>query len=301
MRSVKRALALGMAAATVVGLSACQPDGQSGCRPDDRNRSGSDGRSGRGDDLQVVGLTSDQRLLCFEEDDPDDARTIGRVTGLTGDTRLVGIDYRPATGALYGLGNAGGVYTVNDSTAAATKRSQVGTALSGTNFGVDFNPVVDRLRIISDTAQNLRVDVDSGVTNVDGPLTYPATPTTPATTATGVTGAGYTNNDSDANTATTLYDIDSVLDQVVVQSPANSGMLAATGKLTVDASSQVGFDVYSTVRNGSTVDVQALAALQVGGRSRLYGVTLFTGKAQGQGAFSSSNQVIGLAIPLNQL
>lgn len=119
-------------------------------------------------------------------------------------------------------------------------------ALVGASFGVDFNPVVDRLRIISDTVQNLRANVDTGVTLVDGTLTYP-----PATApATGVTGAAYTNNDSDVNTATTLYDVDSMMDQVAIQPPANSGSLSATGKLTVDTSSSVGFDIYSTVRNG---------------------------------------------------
>ena len=62
-------------------------------------------------------------------------------------------------------------------------------ALTGTNFGVDFNPAADRLRVISDTGQNLRHDLTAGTTTVDG-LTYP-----PATTpATGVTGAAYTNN-----------------------------------------------------------------------------------------------------------
>lgn len=119
-------------------------------------------------------------------------------------------------------------------------------ALVGASFGVDFNPVVDRLRIISDTVQNLRANVDTGVTLVDGTLTYP-----PATApATGVTGAAYTNNDSDVNTATTLYDVDSMMDQVAIQPPANSGSLSATGKLTVDTSSSVGFDIYNTVRNG---------------------------------------------------
>jgi hypothetical protein len=131
---------------------------------------------------------------------------------------------------------------------------------------------------------------------MDGPLTYP-----PATTpATGVTGAGYTNNDSDPNTATTLYDIDSMLDQVAVQSPANSGQLVPTGKLTVDPTAQVGFDIYSTVRNGTTVDVRALASLVTGGEARLFSINLFTGKATLIGAFSSDDQVIGIAIPLNQ-
>ncbi len=82
-------------------------------------------------------------------------------------------------------------------------------------------------------------------TVADGTLTYPATPTAPATTATGVNGAAYTNNDLDPNTGTTLFDLDTALDQVVIQSPANAGLLAATGKLGFDASGDTGFDIYS--------------------------------------------------------
>jgi len=265
---------------------------QSGAR---NNRCGDGGGRRRGN-LEVVGLTTDQRLICFDETNPSQATTIGTVAGLTVDTSLVGIDFRPASGELYGLGNAGGVYTLNIDTAQATLRSRLNVALSGSFFGVDFNPVVDRLRIISDNGQNLRANVDDGTTNVDGSLAY-----TPGTPATGVAGAAYTNNDSDPNTATTLYDIDSMLDQVAIQSPANSGQLVATGKLTVDTTAAIGFDIYSTVRNGSTTDIRALASLVVDGRARFYGIMLFTGKASLRGTFNIQNQVIGIAIPLNQL
>lgn len=264
-----------------------------------RGRCG-DGRGGdrwgnRRGALEVIGLTTDQRLLCFDEYNPRNVDTIGAITGLTTDTAIIGIDFRPATGDLYGLGNAGGVYTLNLTTAAAQLRSRLTVALVGNAFGVDFNPTVDRLRIISDSGQNLRVNVDDGATIVDGELAY-----TPGTPATGLAGAAYTNNDTDPNTATTLYDIDGALDQVVIQSPANSGQLAATGKLTVDSTTAIGFDIYSIVRNGTTEDVRALASLVVDGKSRLYRITLVTGKARSIGSFRSSNQVVGIAIPLNQ-
>jgi hypothetical protein len=116
-----------------------------------------------------------------------------------------------------------------------------------------------------------------------------------------VTGAAYTNNDADPNTGTTLYVLDAMLDQVAIQSPANSGQLVATGKVGVDASPRVGFDIYSTIRDGSTVDVRGLASLTVDGQSRLYQVTLFNGRAALLGTFAGQNQVIGLAIPLRQL
>src|SRR5688572_24227150 len=71
-------------------------------------------------DLDVVGLTADGKLVCFEDDKPRDTDRIGTVSGLQTDTKLVGIDYRPATGDLYGLGDAGGVYIVDPSSAEAS-------------------------------------------------------------------------------------------------------------------------------------------------------------------------------------
>ncbi len=184
----------------------------------------------RRDDLIVIGLTSDNRLVWFSEDSPKRAHTIGTVTGLTGDTGLIGIDYRVQDGLLYGVGNAGGVYTLDTMTAAATLVSTLTMPLNGTAFGVDFNPAADRLRIVSNTGQNLRHNVNAGGTTlVDGTLTY-----VPPATALGIVGAAYTNNDLDLNTATTLFDLDATLDQIAAQAPANNGTLSATGKLTVD-------------------------------------------------------------------
>jgi hypothetical protein len=150
--------------------------------------------------LEVVGLTANQRLVCFGEGVPSLARDIGAITNLSGDARIVGIDFRPATGELYGLGNAGGIYTIDVGTGEATFKSQLNVVLDGTIFDVDFNPTVDRLRIISDLGQNLRANVDTGMTPEDLDLVYPAPTPTPGT---GVTGAAYTNNDLDATTATT--------------------------------------------------------------------------------------------------
>lgn len=284
-------------------------DGESNNNSNDCSGTSSNGGKSRNDgdnngngrnELQVIGLTVDQRLICFGENRPSRASTIGTVSGLTQDTALIGIDFRVQDGKLYGVGNAGGVYTLSRTTAAATFVNRLTVALVGTSFGVDFNPAADRLRVISDTGQNLRHNVNAGgVTINDGALSYQA----PAvTTATGVTGAAYTNNDLDATTATTLYDIDTNLDQVAIQSPANNGTLAATGKLTVDATSVAGFDIYSTIRNNVTVAVEGFAALGTAANSStsFYSIVLATGKATSRGAFSTNNQVADIAITLGQ-
>ena len=245
--------------------------------------------------LKVTGLTEDQRLVWFRTHDPARVSSVGTVTGLAGDTALVGIDYRVQNGLLYGLGNAGGVYTLNTADAVATKVSQLGIALQGTFFGVDFNPAADRLRIISDTGQNLRHDVNAatGGTVADATLTTP-----PATTAAlGVTGAAYTNNDLDPATATSLFDIDTTGDRVVLQSPANSGTLAPTGTLGVDAGPDAGLDIYFSPKNGGN---RGFAALSTGGSRRFYEVDPLTGAADDAGAFPADRQVFDIALPLNQ-
>jgi Domain of unknown function (DUF4394) len=261
-------------------------------------------RSGRS--LNAVGLTTDGRLVRFGTDTPGRTRNIGKVQkGLSGDQSLVGIDYRVQDGKLYGVGNNGGIYTLSDRDASATKVGQLTVALMGTAFGVDFNPAANRLRVISDAGQNLRHNLDdatattpplAGMTQTDGTLTI-APATTPAA---GVTGAAYTNNDLDANTVTTLFDIDTVNDNVVVQSPANAGLLAPAGKLQVDAGTSVGFDIYSRNRFGVTQGNTGYATVSVLGRYSLFQVNLLTGKASRIGGFRADTQVTDLAIPLDQ-
>ncbi len=243
--------------------------------------------------LRFVGLTGDQRLIGWSQDKPGGATRIGPVTGLSGDTRLVGIDFRPATSELWGLGDAGGLYAINASNGQATFRSLLSVPLEGSGFGVDFNPTVDRLRIVSNSGQNLRVNVDTGAATVDLGLVYTGT-------ALGVGGAAYTNNDLDAETATTLFVIDSTLDQVAIQAPPNNGTLNVSGKLSTDVGSNVGFDIYSNLTGTRTTDNCAFAALTTGGSAKFYSLDVLTGQAVLLGAFRASNQVIDLAIPTGQ-
>lgn len=262
------------------------------------------GTGGNSSPLQVIGLTEDQRLIAFSEHHPGSARDIGAINGLMSGDMVVGIDFRVQDGKLYGVTKTGGIYAIDHGTGQASKVSQLSVALEGTYFGVDFNPAADRLRIVSDTGQNLRHNVNQGgATLVDDPLDYP-----PATAlngvgpnATGVTASAYTNNDLDAATGTALYGLDTGLDQLALQSPPNDGTLAAVGKSGTDAGVHVGFDIYSTVRDGVTTAVQGLASVAAdNGTAALYGVNLATGKLHPMGSFASQNKVIGIAIPLAQ-
>ena len=247
--------------------------------------------------LSAVGLTADHKLVTFAVDKPSKAASYAAVKGLVGDKRLVGIDYRVQDGKLYGVGEQGGVYTLVPATAKATKVGRLSVALQGTRFGVDFNPAADRLRVVSDTGQNLRHNVNAGGTTLaDTPLSYP-----PATAAaTGVTGAAYTNNDLNADTGTTLYDLDTALDQVALQAPAYSGQLSQVGKLGVDAGADAGFDIHTTLRGGRATDATGYAVLKVGTGTALYRISLITGQAGKVGSLPAKWQVTDLAVALHR-
>ncbi len=276
-----------------------------------------------GNNLKAIGLTQDGVLVRFTTGSGN-TQDIGFISGLQGDTSLIGIDFRVQDGLLYGVGNFGGLYTINIQNAVATPvPAPVGPALDvalvGTFFGVDFNPAANALRIVSDTGQNLRhpfagalqgqTQNDAGTPAIG--LRYPPVPPAAAMPALGVTAAAYTNNDDAATggtpTGTTLFDIDTVLDPnnpvdqtdvVVIQSPANSGNIVATGSLGVDAGPQAGFDIFSQLRKGVTVSNTAFASLFVNGGYRLYNINLLTGSAKLVGAFD--DQVVDLAIQLKQ-
>jgi Domain of unknown function (DUF4394) len=284
--------AAALAAAAAVGGAAAYP-ATSGASPStDSWATCGQSRSTR--DLEVVGLTGN-KLVCFRADRPSRERDIGRVKGLQQDTKLVGIDYRPANGALYGVGDQGGVYTINVANARATLAVRSTVPLRGMSFGVDFNPAADRLRVVSDAGQNLRINVVDGTTIADADLNITA-----GTVATGIVGAAYTNNDADPNTATTLFDVDSLLDQVEVQSPPNNGSLVATGKLGVDTGPEVGADIYTELDGTTAVDNTAYVALRVGGRSSFFALDPLTGRADQVGSFDRDLTLTGIAIPLAQ-
>ena len=252
----------------------------------------------RSDQLTIFALTADQRLLKFRECNPTRAHQIGSVYGLqASDYRLVGIDFRVQDGQLYGVGNGGGIYTIDTNTAVATLATQLTVPLDGQLFGVDFNPAANALRIISDTGQNLRHPFAGPMmfqTQTDAPLNYPPA----AGPATGLTGAAYTNNDLDTNTGTTLFDIDTSLNQVVIQSPPNAGSLVATGMLTVDADTPVGFDIYTTLQDDVAINNSGFASLVVGGVPGFYRVNFLTGEAFLIDYLGDA--VIDIAVPLNQ-
>ncbi|AGM09714.1 lipoprotein [Amycolatopsis keratiniphila] len=251
---------------------------------------------------RAFAISSDGKLMAtFYTDTPQVLDWVRLVQGLTcGETRLIGLDFRVQNGLLYGVGEKGCIYTIKFPPAApdvvVTKVSQLSVPLYGKDFGVDFNPAADRLRVISDYGQNLRHNLADHVTIEDTILTTP-----PAGGPTrGVTAAAYTNNDLNPDTATTLFDIGTLTDQVLVQAPANNGFLSPTGALGVDTGPVAGFDIYSDLTNGKTTSVSAFAVLNpASGPSSFYSVNLLTGAAAKVGDFPLPIADVAVALDTN--
>jgi hypothetical protein len=243
-----------------------------------------------------AGAAPKGRLVLFSSDDPGDVAVV-KVKGLQHGEEILGLDMRPATGQLYALGSSSRIYTIDyvAGTATAVGPGSFTPALSGTQFGFDFNPTVDRIRIVSDTGQNLRAHPDTGaIAAVDGDLNY-ATNDVAAGVMPTVVAAAYINNDTNPATGTVLFDIDTALDTLVMQNPPNSGTLVTVGALGLDVVYTGGFDVAAS-------DGTAYAAFAVRRgppakprRAGLYTIDLTTGQATFVGRIGGPTPLTSLA------
>ncbi|GGZ03338.1 DUF4394 domain-containing protein [Pseudoduganella plicata] len=241
----------------------------------------------------VFALTVTNKLVSFDRATPGTIRTTVAVTGLQGGDSLVGIDFRPVDGMLYGVGSGGRLYTIDTTTGIATLKSTLMadaadttlpfTALAGSDFGVDFNPVADRLRIVGSSGQSLRINVDTGAVTTDGAINGGA-----ANTA--ITASAYTNSFAGTG-ATTLYGIDSVNDTLYVQNPPNNGTLATPVALGIDVGNGNGFDIDGRTNVGYLVAT-------AGGARNLYTVNpgAATAAATLVGALGVTEDVRGIAV-----
>ena len=235
-----------------------------------------------GPDLNFYALTSDSKLLMINAKNPSSATSTVSISGLQQGETLLGIDFRPATGQLYGIGSTSRLYVIDQKTGAARSISAAPftTLLSGTAVGFDFNPTVDRIRVVTNNGQNLRLNPETGtVMIVDGAIN--------GVTNAKVTSVAYTQNKAGA-TATVLFDIDAATDKLYKQDPPNDGKLVEVGSLGFDVEEAGGFDI----NPDGTV---AIASLSVAGTSSLFTIDTNTGKASKIGNLPAN--ITGLAIP----
>lgn len=202
--------------------------------------------------------------------------------------QIVGIDIRPFDNVLYALTNDSGIgrlYTIEPeafvSSAPATfigviRNILTAIELIGTNFGFDFDPTNDRIRIVSSSSQNLTTNPVTALTLEEFPINFAG----PGNAS--VLASAYTNNLPPPVATTMLYDIgtiDSGSPTLFTQNPANLGTLTQVGPVTGFVGTiAVGFDI----QTNNVGDNEAFAVIEtaVPGffSTDLYSIDLVTGQ-----------------------
>lgn len=243
--------------------------------------------------------TDGSMLVVFGSLRPDVIQRRAAFTGLAAGETIEGLDFGPVDGRLYALGSSSRVYTVDTTTAALTP---VGMApftplLTGTNFGFDFNPVPNRIRVHGSSTQNLRLvprlggATDGTLAATDTPLSY-AAGDAGAGMMPAIAGTAYTNSVAGATT-TLLYAIDFQRDALVTLANPNDGVITTVAPLGVNTNGNVGFDIAGN--NGAAYVTLTLNAGGFTG-STLYAVNLLNGALFPVGGVSNAAPLRGIAI-----
>lgn len=225
-------------------------------------------------------IDSMNRLVGFTNKDASKP-TVMAISGLAKDERVLGLDVRPADGQLYALGSTSRLYTIDRKTGAATA---VGTksfapTLAGTAFGFNVNPVADKIRVHTDTDQNLRLDPIAGTATADPSLAF-ATGDVNQGQSPNLVASSYTNSVKPAPTATTLYAIDSTRNLLVKLANPNDGKVSTIGALGIDVGDTAGFDIWgkdATVEAYATLTTMETVAGKTTAKVGLYSVDLAKG------------------------
>ena len=244
----------------------------------------------------IYGLTTDNAITAFDSAAPSVSLGGGTIFGVTPGETLEAIDYRAATGEVYGIGDLGGVYRIEASdldTYDAVQLNVLSPRLAGTSFAFDFNPAFmggEFARIISDTDDNRVISGDTGqyllpvektdVFYVTGDVNEGVNPN--------VAGISYTNS-LGVPDSTQQFGIDQFTGSLVTVAN-NAGELETVGSLGVaPITDELGFDI-------SGFSDVAYASLQNGPNSQLFTIDLTTGAASAIGQIGSGNLIRDITV-----
>ncbi len=208
----------------------------------------------------IFGVDENNQLVSFYSSDPGTYLSSTQITGTTG--TFLAIDFRDSDSQLYGLTDDYGLYTIDLSSGVAT---QVGSnlALTGTEFGFDFNTVVDMTRVVSNLDDNYVVNPDTGTASQFTDVAFGAGDVNAGTDAM-VTANGYIHG------TTTQYAIETNTDSLVTQAN-NLGTLTTVGSLGTSVGPRTSFDIgydgvayMQSIDSFFTVDLTTGAATLVG-------------------------------------
>jgi outer membrane protein assembly factor BamB len=221
----------------------------------------------------IVGLVDGKSIVTI---DPA-TRKVASKADIKGAEQLVGIDVRPADGMLYGLAVDGSLVAIDAKSGQATVKHKLSEKFKPDVVTiVDFNPVVDRIRVMTSEGTNLRVNPEDGKWVSDGSHKFKEGDANAGKTPKVVAGA-YSNSFKGTK-ATALYNIDATTGSLVTQAPPNDGVLNTIGSLGVAVSGPVAFNIVSSGEDKND------AWLVAGGT--LHSVDLKTGKATMAGKIS---------------
>lgn len=235
---------------------------------------------------------------------------LGALTGVVMGDQLVSVDRRPQTGYLYALGyNAAAaslrVYVVHPDSLVATPLGQpivavppaaaIGGGSVSTRFEMDFNPAVDRLRVVSTLGENYRINPNNGAlvmrdgdTNINGVLTS-------------VAATAYTNSAPNLGITTQYTVTEGAQGSVYIQNPPNDGTLVSAKLLNPALASILGFDIAPGVNaTASNSPVMGLAYALVKSNSAsnesIVRINLDTGAVTNNTVVNNGAGIVGLAI-----
>lgn len=238
----------------------------------------------------VYGITRDNRLVSFNPASPGTLLVDVPITGLTVGESAIGIDVRPLTSEIFVFGSGNRMYSVSTG-GVATAVGTGFTALATTTSSFDFNPTVDRVRVVDAAGNNRRLNpATGGDAASDTALTY-GTGGTPR-----AVGVAYTNAQFGANVAagtvrelfvdSTLNTLGEIGSLVGGNASFNGGVSTTIGGLGFDLFDDAGFDIY-----GPT-GIAYLSNLGSTGAANFYTVDLGTGAASLVGQIGTGNRFV---------
>jgi hypothetical protein len=186
-----------------------------------------------------------RRLDAFSTKNPT-APTGSVVITTTGDRpsdKILGIDFRPATGQLYGVSATSRVYVINPQTGVArligsAETEKTEACICADPLSIDFDPTTDRIRVVAFNGRNRLMNPETGlVESIDAPISP-----RPTLSFSPITAMAFSNNVA-GTSSTTLYAINGMDQQLYRVISAKEGVVEAIGKLNLPIANWGGMDI----------------------------------------------------------
>ena len=260
-------------------------------------------------------LLSGNRIVSFNTNVPSALEPPVTLTNVEPGREIVAITRRPSNGFLYGFAvddtwGSGVLYIIHPGSGITLPlASESGFAneglevvpVTGTRFGVHVSPGADVLRVANDTGQNFRFSMTGNAMDSDPAYVFAQMDDSINGPTNRVDALAYTNNHVGA-TLSTLYAIDSAIDSLCIQDPANSGTLLGCLPLSSPVDAISGFDIapgVDTAVQGAPVSSgSATAVIQLAGQTtqRLAQIDLTSGAISSRPPAIGNGEIRSLAI-----